>query len=56
MWGHRDDVDHAIGVEITDANNQPARCAGLARAKADGTKLGRPKTEPTTEKAIRERY
>jgi DNA invertase Pin-like site-specific DNA recombinase len=28
--------------------------AGLARAKADGTKLGRPKTDATTEKAIRD--
>jgi DNA invertase Pin-like site-specific DNA recombinase len=43
-----------VFAEFERAMIQERVRAGLARAKADGTKLGRPKTDPTTEKAIRD--
>jgi DNA invertase Pin-like site-specific DNA recombinase len=42
-----------VFAEFERAMIQERVRAGLARAKADGIKLGRPKTDATTEKAIR---
>jgi DNA invertase Pin-like site-specific DNA recombinase len=42
-----------VFAEFERAMIQERVRAGLARARADGTRLGRPKTDATTEKAIR---